>query len=52
MFYLFFIIKIISLFTLSISFDLTDEKIKHLDEMISSQVKSAKLNTFRSHHYK
>ena len=42
---IFSIFIIVSLFVYNTTFELTEDKIKILDEMIQSQMKKAKLNT-------
>ena len=46
LFQLYFIMNLISLFSINTAFYLTEEKKKHLVEMIESQIKLAKLHTF------
>ena len=43
---LFFILNIISLFSFNTAINITEERLKDLDKMISSQVNSARLPTF------
>ena len=43
---LFFTLNIISLFSFNTAFNITEERLKDLDKMISSQIISAKLPTF------